>query len=161
MMSKMSVVTLIYHRHEPIDLKCSYKLLQILYGQGEQIYGLHPAVYHTVSYMLTVNTTIRAKVSTLTSWHAITNVMTKQNDIFLVQCGTNSIHFSRLTFPGLIWLRIRTQWGFLWTRYWTFGFCKMPGSSSVVAQPADSREGLSCMELVSKLVILTFQFSQN
>jgi hypothetical protein len=35
---------------------------------------------------------------------------------------------------GLIWLRIGTSGGLLWTQYWTFGFHKMPGSSRVDAQ---------------------------
>jgi hypothetical protein len=33
-----------------------------------------------------------------------------------------------------IWLRIVTSGERLWTRYWTFGFCKMLGSSWVPAQ---------------------------
>jgi hypothetical protein len=123
-MSRIVIVILIYHRHKPEDLKCRYRLLQILYGQGEQIYGQHPAVYHTVSCLLTINTTITANVSTLISRHAVTNVMTKRNAIILVQCGTNWIHFSELAFPGLIWFRIWTQCGFLWTRHWTFQFRK-------------------------------------
>jgi hypothetical protein len=49
----------------------------------------------------------------------------------------------------LIWLRIGTSGGLLWTRYWTFGFHKMLGSSSGAAQSAAPQEGLSS---VSKCV---------
>jgi hypothetical protein len=38
----------------------------------------------------------------------------------------------------LIWLRIGTSGGFLWARYWTFGFHKMLRSSWVAEQLADS-----------------------
>jgi hypothetical protein len=41
------------------------------------------------------------------------------------------------------WLRIGTIGGLLWTRWWTFGFHKMLGSSWVAAQLAASQEGLS------------------
>jgi hypothetical protein len=51
---------------------------------------------------------------------------------------------------GSIWLRIGTSEGLLWTRWWTFGFHKMPGSSWVAAQLAASQEGLSS---VSKYMI--------
>jgi hypothetical protein len=44
---------------------------------------------------------------------------------------------------GLIWLRIGTSGGLLWTRYWTFGFHKMLESTWVAAQLAASQEGLS------------------
>jgi hypothetical protein len=43
---------------------------------------------------------------------------------------------------------IKSDWT-SWTRYWTFGFHKMLGNSSVAAQLAASQEGLSSMELVS------------
>jgi hypothetical protein len=121
------------------------------YGKKEQVYGMRPVVYHTVSYLLTVDT-ITVKVPTLISWLAITNIMTKQNANILVQYGTNIIHFSGVAYSGLIWLRIRTQWGLLWTRYWTFRFRKMPRSTWVAVQPADFRKGLSSMELVNLLV---------
>jgi hypothetical protein len=43
---------------------------------------------------------------------------------------------------GLIWLRIGTSGGLLWTRYWTFGFHKMLGSYWGAAQLA-APQGLS------------------
>jgi hypothetical protein len=46
---------------------------------------------------------------------------------------------------GLIWLRIGTSGGLLWTRWWTFGFHKLVGSFWVAAQLAASQEGLSSM----------------
>jgi hypothetical protein len=46
---------------------------------------------------------------------------------------------------GLIWLRIGTNGGLLWTRRWTFGSHKMLGSSRVAAQFAASQERLSYM----------------
>jgi hypothetical protein len=46
---------------------------------------------------------------------------------------------------GLIWLRIGTSGGLLWTRLWTFGFLEMLRSSWVAAQLAASQEGLSSM----------------
>jgi hypothetical protein len=46
---------------------------------------------------------------------------------------------------GLMWMRIRTRGGLLWTRLWTSGFHKMLGSSWVAAQLAASQEGLSSM----------------
>jgi hypothetical protein len=46
---------------------------------------------------------------------------------------------------GLIWLRIGTSGGLLWTQKWTFGFHKMLGSSWVAEQLAASQEGLSSM----------------
>jgi hypothetical protein len=49
-----------------------------------------------------------------------------------------------------LWLRIGTSGGLLWTRWWTFGFHKMLGSSWVAAQLAASQEGLSS---VSKFLL--------
>jgi hypothetical protein len=46
---------------------------------------------------------------------------------------------------GLMWLKIGTSGGFLWTRQWTFGFHKMLVCSWVAAQLAASREGLSSL----------------
>jgi hypothetical protein len=46
---------------------------------------------------------------------------------------------------GLIWLMILTSGKLLWTRYWTAGFHKMLGNSSVAAHWAASQEGLSSM----------------
>jgi hypothetical protein len=48
-----------------------------------------------------------------------------------------------MVWTGSIWLRIGTSGGLLWTRWWTFGFLKMLGSSWVAAQLATSQEGLS------------------
>jgi hypothetical protein len=48
-----------------------------------------------------------------------------------------------MVWTGSIWLRIRINGGLLWTRYWTFGFHKMLGSSWVAAQVAASKEGLT------------------
>jgi hypothetical protein len=48
----------------------------------------------------------------------------------------------------LIWLRIGTTGGLLWTRWGTFGFHEMLGSSWVAAQLAASREWLRSMKLV-------------
>jgi hypothetical protein len=45
----------------------------------------------------------------------------------------------------LIWLRIGTSGGFLWTRQSTSGIHKMLGSSWVAAQLEASQEGLSSM----------------
>jgi hypothetical protein len=57
---------------------------------------------------------------------------------------------------GLIWLRIGTSGGLLWTRCWNFGFHKMLGSSWVAAQLLAPQEGLgSVSKLVSKWVKLT------
>jgi hypothetical protein len=53
---------------------------------------------------------------------------------------------------GLIWLRIETSVGLLWTRQWTFGFHRMLGSSWVVAQWAASQEGLSSMSEVKWVI---------
>jgi hypothetical protein len=46
---------------------------------------------------------------------------------------------------GSIWLRIGTDGGIMWRRWWTSGFHKMLGSSRVAAQLATSQEGLSSM----------------
>jgi hypothetical protein len=46
---------------------------------------------------------------------------------------------------GSIWLRIGTDGGLMWMRWWIFGFHKMLGSSRVAAQLAASREGLGSM----------------
>jgi hypothetical protein len=43
----------------------------------------------------------------------------------------------------LIWLRIGTSGGLLWTRWWTFRFHKMPRNSWVAERLAASQEGLS------------------
>jgi hypothetical protein len=48
-----------------------------------------------------------------------------------------------MVWTGFIWLRIGTIGGLLWTRWWTFGFHKMLGSSWVAAKLAASQEGLS------------------
>jgi hypothetical protein len=49
----------------------------------------------------------------------------------------------REIWTGSIWRRIGTSGGLLWTRWWTFRFLKMLGSSWVAAQLATSQEGLS------------------
>jgi hypothetical protein len=46
---------------------------------------------------------------------------------------------------GLMWLRTWTSGGLLGTRYWTFGFHKMLGSSWGAAQLAGSKAGLSSL----------------
>jgi hypothetical protein len=46
---------------------------------------------------------------------------------------------------GLIWLRIGTSGGLLWTRWWTFEFHKMLRISWMAAQLAASQKGLSSM----------------
>jgi hypothetical protein len=51
----------------------------------------------------------------------------------------------------LIWLRIGTSGGLLWTRYWTFVFHKMLGSSWVAVQFASPEEGRSSLSLVNVL----------
>jgi hypothetical protein len=51
---------------------------------------------------------------------------------------------------GLMWLNIGTSGGLLGTRYWTFGFHKMLGSSWVAAQFAAPQEGLSSVSKVAK-----------
>jgi hypothetical protein len=56
-----------------------------------------------------------------------------------------------MEWTGLIWLRIGTSGGFLWIRYWTFGFHEILGSSWGAAQLAAPQEGLSS---VSKQVRL-------
>jgi hypothetical protein len=57
-----------------------------------------------------------------------------------------------MVWSGLIRLRIGTSGGLLWTRWWTFGFHKMLGSSWVAAQLAASQDGLSSMKLVAAAV---------
>jgi hypothetical protein len=54
-----------------------------------------------------------------------------------------------LVWTGLIWFRIGTSGGLLYTRQWTFGFHKMLGSSWAATQLAASQEGLSSKKLVS------------
>jgi hypothetical protein len=56
-----------------------------------------------------------------------------------------------VVWTGLIWLRIWTSGGPLWTQYWTFGFYKILGNSWVTAQLAVSQKGLSSTELLSPL----------
>jgi hypothetical protein len=46
---------------------------------------------------------------------------------------------------GSIWLRIGTDGGLMWMRWWISGFHKMLGSSRVAAQLAASRVGLGSM----------------
>jgi hypothetical protein len=59
-----------------------------------------------------------------------------------------------MVWTGSIWHRIGTSGGPLWTRWWTFGFHKMLGSSWVAAQLAASQEGLSSInEWMSEWVI--------
>jgi hypothetical protein len=48
-----------------------------------------------------------------------------------------------MVWTGLILLVIGTSGGLLWTRWWTFGFYKLLGSSWVAAQLVASQEGLS------------------
>jgi hypothetical protein len=50
----------------------------------------------------------------------------------------------------LIWLRIGSSGGLLWTRKWSFGFYKRLENSRVAAQLAASQEGLSSL---SKFII--------
>jgi hypothetical protein len=54
---------------------------------------------------------------------------------------------------GLIWLGIGSVGGILWTRYWTFGFHKMLGSSWVAAQLAGTQEGLSSLSVYDYIVL--------
>jgi hypothetical protein len=53
----------------------------------------------------------------------------------------------------LIWLRIGSSGGLLWTWYWTFGFHKMLGSSCVAAQLAAPQEGLSSVSKQASYVL--------
>jgi hypothetical protein len=48
-----------------------------------------------------------------------------------------------MAWTGSIWLRIWTNGGLLWTRWWTFRLLKMLGSSWVATQLAASQVGLS------------------
>jgi hypothetical protein len=58
---------------------------------------------------------------------------------------------------GLVWLRIGTSGGLLWTRKCTFGFHKMLGSSWVAAQLAAPQEGFSSVsDWVSRLCWIWF-----
>jgi hypothetical protein len=67
-----------------------------------------------------------------------------------------------MVWSGLMWLRIGTSGGFLWTQYWTFGFHKMLGSSWVAAQLAAPQEGLSSVsEWVSKWVSIFWGFTYS
>jgi hypothetical protein len=59
---------------------------------------------------------------------------------------------------GLIWFRVGTSVGLLWTRKWTFGFHKMLGSSWVAAQLAVFEEELSS---VSEWVVLEHIYAGN
>jgi hypothetical protein len=52
----------------------------------------------------------------------------------------------------LIWIRVGTSGGLLWTRWWNFWFHKMLGSYWIAAQLAASQEGLSS---VSKYTVQT------
>jgi hypothetical protein len=55
------------------------------------------------------------------------------------------IDLREIGWDGMIWLRIGTSGGLLWTRQWTFEFHKMLRSSWVAAQLAASQGGLSSM----------------
>jgi hypothetical protein len=57
-----------------------------------------------------------------------------------------------MVWTGSNWLRIETSGGLLWTRWWTFGFHNIFGSSWVSPHVAASEEGLSSMKLVNQLV---------
>jgi hypothetical protein len=46
-----------------------------------------------------------------------------------------------VVWAGSVWLRVGTSGGLLWTRWWTFGFHKILGSSWVPAQLAASQKG--------------------
>jgi hypothetical protein len=59
------------------------------------------------------------------------------------------IGWAGMVWTGSIWLRIWISEGLLWTRCWTFGFHKMPGSSWVAAQLATSQEELSSVSKYS------------
>jgi hypothetical protein len=50
-----------------------------------------------------------------------------------------------MVWSGLVWLRIGASGGLLWTRWWTFRFHKMLGSSWVAAHLDASQEGISCV----------------
>jgi hypothetical protein len=64
-----------------------------------------------------------------------------------------------VVWAGLIWLRIGTSGGPLWTRLWPFGFHKILGKSWIAALLAASQEGLSSMKLVeNKTFIWIAQF---
>jgi hypothetical protein len=52
-----------------------------------------------------------------------------------------------MVWTGLVWLRIGTSGGFLWTQWWTFGFHKIQGISWADAQLATSQEELSSMRV--------------
>jgi hypothetical protein len=61
--------------------------------------------------------------------------------IILIMFGEGE-RWDVMVWTGSIWLRIGTSGGLLWTRWWTFGFHRMLGSSWVAAQLAASQEGL-------------------
>jgi hypothetical protein len=61
---------------------------------------------------------------------------------------------------GLIWLRIWTSGGLLWTQQWTFGFHKMLGNSWAASEFAASQEGLSSTSefCINKLCVLRHRY---
>jgi hypothetical protein len=65
------------------------------------------------------------------------------------------IGWDGMVWIGLKWLIIETGGRLLWTRYWTFGFHKMLGSSWVAEQLVAPQEGLSS---VSKYYVLLSDF---
>jgi hypothetical protein len=63
---------------------------------------------------------------------------------------------NRVVWTGLIWLRMGTGGGLMWTWWWTSGFHKMLGSSRAAAQLAASQEGLSSMSEWVSVTISTY-----
>jgi hypothetical protein len=62
-----------------------------------------------------------------------------------------------------IWLRIEISGGLLWTRYWTFGFRKMLGSSWGAAQLDHPKGGLSSVSewvIVCLMMLSVSQFTR-
>jgi hypothetical protein len=56
-----------------------------------------------------------------------------------------------------MWLRIGASEGFLWSRWWTFGFHKILGCSWVAAWLVVSQKGLSSMMLVTNITYIQFR----
>jgi hypothetical protein len=71
------------------------------------------------------------------------------SSVNLLLALTSYLHSPGARPPTLIWLRIGTSGGLLWTWRWTFRFHKMLGNSWVAVQLVAFQEGFSSMELVS------------
>jgi hypothetical protein len=108
--------------------------------ETENVWSLTPSIHSFTVWHLHISTFPSCKHCTVSK-----SLQTNLNAIASCVPIFKFLHLDNMAYygDGLIWLRIGTSGGFLWTRYWTFEFHEMLGGSWGAAQLTAPQEGLS------------------